>query len=160
MSIAIRRLRSEDTKAFLEVHRAAVRGTASVDYPPDIIDAWAPLPILDAEVETALANSDGEIRVGAVVDGALAGVGAVIPRLRELRACYVLPEKGRTGVGRMIVARLESIASAEGAPFLIVESSLNAVSFYRALGYEILRTGDHVLSSGAAMASMIMRKAL
>ena len=160
MSIVIRRLRSEDTKAFLEVHRAAVRVTASVDYPPDIIEAWAPLPISDADVETALANPDGEIRVGAVVDGSLVGVGAVVPRLRELRACYVLPAKGRTGVGRMIVTRLESIARAEGASFLIVESSLSAVSFYEALGYEVLRRGEHVLSSDAVMTAVIMCKAL
>ena len=94
------------------------------------------------------------------MDGALVGVGAVVPRLRELRACYVMPEKGRTGVGRVIVAQLEYIARAEGAPFLIVESSLSAVSFYEALGYEGLRPGEHVLSSGAAMAAVIMRKAL
>ncbi len=95
-----------------------------------------------------------------MVDEALVGVGAVVPRLRELRACYVSPENGRTGVGRMIVAELETIARAEAAPFLIVESSLTALSFYTALGYDVLRRGEHVLSSGAAMAAVIMRKAL
>jgi putative acetyltransferase len=160
VSVVIQRLRSEDTRAYLEIHRAAVRETAGRDYPPDVIEAWAPLPITDAAVEAAVANADGEIRVGALVDEALVGVGAVVPRLRELRACYVSPENGRTGVGRMIVAELETIARAEAAPFLIVESSLTALSFYTALGYDVLRRGEHVLSSGAAMAAVIMRKAL
>lgn len=160
MSTIIQRLGPDDTRAYLEIHRAAVRETAARDYPPDVIDAWAPFPITDAAVEAALVNSDDEIRVGALVGDALVGVGAVVPRLRELRACYVSPEKSRTGVGRMIVAELETIARAEAAPFLIVESSLTAVSFYKALGYEVLQRGEHVLSSGAAMAAVIMRKAL
>ena len=114
----------------------------------------------DAAVEAALANPEGEIRVGASIGGELVGVGAVIPRLRELRACYVLPEKGRAGIGRMIVIELESIARAEGAPFLVVDSSLTAFPFYKALGYEVLRRGEHILSSSAAMAAVIMRKRL
>lgn len=159
MDIVVRTLQSAETRAYLEVHRAAVHGTAARDYPPDVIQSWAP-PITATAVGAALGNPDGEIRVGALVGGALVGVGAVIPRLRELRACYVLPEKGRVGFGRMIVTELENIARAEGAPFLIAESSLTALPFYRTLGYEVLRRGEHVLGSGAAMAAVIMRKRL
>jgi putative acetyltransferase len=160
VNVVIQRLQSSDTRAYLEVRRAAIRATAVRDYPPDVIEAWASFPITDSAVEATLANPDGEIWVGAVLGNALVGVGAVVPRLRELRACYVLPEKGGTGVGRMIVAELEMIARAEGAPFLIVESSLTALSFYTALGYQVLRRGEHVLGSGVAMAAVIMRKRL
>ena len=160
VNIVLRRLQPADTRDYLEVHRAAVRGTAARDYPPNVIESWAPLPITDTAVEAARANPDGEIRVGALVRGALVGVGAVIPRLCELRACYVVPQKGRTGVGRTIVIELETIARAEGAPFLIVESSLTALPFYMVLGYEVLRRGEHILDSGAAMSAVIMRKSL
>src|SRR5918993_4292851 len=123
VSVSIERLEPADTRVFLEIHRASVREIAVRDYSPDVIEAWAPLPITDDAVEMASTNPDGEVRVKAVVGELMVGIGAVVPRLRELRACYVLSEKARMGVGRMIVAELETIARAEGAPFLIVQSS-------------------------------------
>jgi putative acetyltransferase len=41
--VVIREMRSEDARAFLDVHHAAVRGIAAKDYPLAVIEAWAPM---------------------------------------------------------------------------------------------------------------------
>lgn len=91
MPLTVRQLRPQETRTFLEVIRAAVRGTATADYPSDVIESWAPLPITDTEVREARVNREGEIRLVAVLNGKIAGVGAVILQSCELRACYVSP---------------------------------------------------------------------
>ena len=140
--------------------RAAVRGTAAADYPPDVIEAWAPLPVTDAEVDEARANREGEIRLAAILDGQIAGVGAVIPQGRELRACYVSPDASRRGVGKGLVEEIERISRRRGVPFLDLDSSITAEPFYRKLGYAVVARGEHTLSSGKRMAAIMMRKTL
>ena len=100
MTVTVRPMRPEDARAFLEVHHAAVRGIAARDYPPAVIQHWAPLPVTDKDVEQLLVNRDGEIRLVAEIDGAIVGVGAIVLAKSELRACYVEPGGGAQG-GRL-----------------------------------------------------------
>jgi len=71
MTLSIREMRPEDARAFLEVHHAAVRGLASKDYAPEVIEAWAPMPITARHVEGVQSNPDGEYRLVAEIDGRL-----------------------------------------------------------------------------------------
>ncbi len=153
-------MRPEDARSFLEVHRAAVHGIASRDYPPDVIDAWAPIPITDDAIAEVLANRDREIRLVAERDGAIVGMGALVVENSELRACYVSPHAGRQGVGTAIAAELERLARHNGLVHLTLESSITAEPLYTRLGYEVLERGEHVLRSGVRMAAVKMRKAL
>jgi putative acetyltransferase len=115
---------------------------------------------MDADVEEAKTGDDGAIKIVAVLKGKIIGIGEVVPAARELNACYVSPLSSGTGVGKAIVAELETIARAHGAPFLALASSLTAQPFYSALGYEVLEHGEHVLRSGGRMACVRMRKEL
>jgi putative acetyltransferase len=151
-------MRPEDARGFLEVHHAAVRGIAARDYPPAVIEHWAPLPVTDKDIEQFLVNRDGEIRLVAEIDGAIVGVGAIILAKSELRACYVEPGAARKGVGSALVHAIERIACARKLPFLELDSSLTAEPFYTALGYEVRARGEHVLDSGRSMACVRMRK--
>jgi putative acetyltransferase len=47
----VREMRPEDARTFLEVNRAAVRGSAGRNYPTAVIEAWAALSITDKLVE-------------------------------------------------------------------------------------------------------------
>ena len=108
-------------------------------------------------------NPDAEVRIVAERDGRIAGFGALVVAERELRACYVHPEAGRRGVGRALVAELESRARAAGLKALELDASLNAEAFYRALGYRTLRHGIHLLHRAGRdipMPCAKMRKAL
>jgi|SRR5262245_10995352 putative acetyltransferase len=160
MSPSIRAMRSEDARRFLEIQRESVRGLAAGDYPTAVIEAWAPLPITDAVVERFLSNQDGEMRLIAETDGQAVGIGALVPRNSELRACYVLPGTARRGVGAAIVAEIERIARGNGLAYLRLESSLTAEPFYAALGYQVEARGQLMIASGIPMAAITMSKQL
>ena len=160
MSVLIREMRAEDARTFLEVHHAAVRGLAAKDYPREVLDAWAPLPILDQHVEKVRENPDGELRLVAELDGRIIGIGCLIAGNADLRACYVAPHAHRRGVGSAIVGAIERAAREQGAAHLDVDSSMTAEPFYAALGYEARERGEHILANGQRMACVKMRKRL
>jgi putative acetyltransferase len=158
MPVLIREMRPGDARIFLEVHHAAVRGLAANDYPVEVIDAWAPLPILDNHVAAVRSNPDGEYRLIAEIDGQVVGIGALVATNIELRACYVRPESSRKGVGSALVREIERKARELGVTLLEADSSLNAQPFYAAHGYEVQARGVHILAGGRPMACMRMRK--
>jgi putative acetyltransferase len=135
-----------------------VRGIAARDYPLSVIDNWAPLPITDAVIERFLANHDDEIRLIAEADGSAVGIGAILVAKNELRACYVLPDAVRSGVGSAIVEEIERLARTHRLDHLQLESSVTAEPFYAALGYHVVERGQHLLGSGIPMAAVRMRK--
>jgi putative acetyltransferase len=157
--ILVRGMRPEEARRFLEIHHAAVRGLAANDYPAAVVEAWAPA-ITDARMERFLGNRDGEIRLIAIVDDEPVGIGAVVVRGSELRACYVAPAAARRGVGSAIVAEIERVAREHGLDHLQLQSSLTAEPFYAALGYEALERGELTIAPGVSMAAVRMRKGL
>jgi putative acetyltransferase len=96
----VREMRPEVARAFLEVHHAAVRGTAAGGCPPAVIEAWAPMPLTDNAIERVRANPEHEYRLIAEVGGRVLGIGALVFEKSELRACYVTPEAGAEESGQ------------------------------------------------------------
>jgi putative acetyltransferase len=158
MPVLVREMRPEDARAFLEVHHAAVRGLASNDYPPEVIEAWAPMPITDKHVEAVRSNPDNEYRIVADMEGRLVGIGCIVVQNNELRACYVAPTASRQGIGSALLLELERAAREQGATFLKADSSLTAEPFYKSEGYKVCERGQHVLHNGQRMACIKMRK--
>jgi putative acetyltransferase len=161
MSVVIRPMRDDEAKSFLLIQRASVRGLAANDYPPSVIEAWAPMPVTDTAVAFFRVNHDNEIRLVADVGGELVGIGALVLADSELRACYVLPAAARRGVGSALVAEIERIAGDHGLTHLELVSSLTAEPFYRRLGYQVQERVEHVFGSGRGrMAAVKMRKSI
>ena len=158
MALVIRQFAAFDAEAWLDVHRAAVRGIAASDYSPALIDAWAP-PVSARMVACLRADRSGT-RIVAELDGAMAGIGELAPENSELKACYVAPGFARRGVGKALVAELEALARNTGIAALSVHSSITAEPFYLHLGYEVTARGSHVLHTGEPMACVFMRKSL
>jgi putative acetyltransferase len=159
MSVVIRPMREDEAKSFLLIQRASVRGLAANDYPPSVIETWAPLPVTETAVAFFRVNHDNEIRLVAEMDGELVGIAALVTADSELRACYVLPAAARRGVGSALVAEIERIARDHGLTHLELLSSLTAEPFYRRLGYEAEDRVEHVFGSGRErMAAVKMRK--
>ena len=96
----------------------------------------------------------------AELGGKAVGIGALVVADSELRACYVLPEAARRGVGAAIVREIERIALAEGLTKLTLQSSINAEPFYAALGYQVIDRGEHILRGGQRMAAVKMARRL
>ena len=78
----------------------------------------------------------------------------------ELRACYVVPEAARQGVGTAIVREIERLVGDSGLRGLELNASIKAEPFYAALGYDSVERGEHVLRSGVRMAVVKMAKRL
>jgi putative acetyltransferase len=160
MTITVREMRRDDGRSFIEVRNAAVRGIAVKDYPSEVIENWAGPPVTEAVPERFFINPDKGIRLVAEIEGEIVGMGELIIATNELRACYVSPSAIRKGVGSAIIREIERIALENGVPFLQMDSSLTAEPFYKALGYEVLEHGQHILRSGHPMACVKMRKFL
>jgi putative acetyltransferase len=161
MSVVVRLMHDDEGGLFLDIHSRSVRGLAAPHYPAQVIDAWAgPAGVTDEGVRHFLKNPDHEIRLIAEIDGQPAGLGSLVVDNAELRACYVVPEAARRGVGSALVKEIERIAREHGLTHLELHASVNAEPFYAALGYETLERKDHVLRSGLRMAAVKMSKNL
>lgn len=158
-SLLVRLMRSDEGHTYFGIHARAIRGLASGHYPPEVIEGWAGPALVTDEVLARLAdNADGAIRWLAELDGEAVGLAALVVQKRELRACYVIPEAARKGVGTALVTEIERTAREHGLAMLQLESSINAEPFYVALGYEVVGRCDHVFRSGVRMAAVRMRK--
>jgi putative acetyltransferase len=157
--ITVRQMRPDEGGTFLELHSRAIRGLAAAHYPPEVISTWA-TPVTEATIGRFLENPDQEVRLIAELDGVPVGLGSVVIPASELRACYVVPEASRKGVGTALVTEIERIANKNGVTRLELHSSINAEPFYAALGYEVIERGEHVLRSGLRMAAVTMVKSL
>lgn len=162
-SFVLRPGRSEDALPILEAHRSAVRGTAVAAYSPTIIDEWGPIVIAPERVQKFqrwIERGEEWIVVAVNHMGRIIGFGSIVPGNSELRAVYVAADQGRKGVGRAILIRLEELARDAGLTELSMDSSINGVPFYEANGFISIEPAEHVLSSGARMACVRMRKTL
>jgi len=84
----------------------------------------------------------------AVVQGVIAGFGALDIGHAELDFLYVHPDFTRQGVGRKLAETVEARARAEGLKRLELTASLNALVAYERLGYvrvrDMVKTIDRV----------------
>lgn len=157
MPITVRPMRPDEGRIFLELHSRSIRGLASAHYAPGVIDAWT-IPPTDKNVTGLLENADGEIRLIAELDGEPVGLGVIVVGNSELRACYVVPEAARRGVGTALVKEIERIAEENGLERLELLASVNAEQFYTSLGYKAGERTEHVLRTGRRMAAVKMTK--
>jgi putative acetyltransferase len=159
MPIAVRPLRADEGRIYLEIVNSAIRGLAVSHYPSDTIDGWV-VPVTDETVRDLMLNAEHEIRLVAEFDGKAAGIGALIVERFELRACYVSPPFARRGCGSALVHQIERLARENGLTRLKLAASLNAEPFYATHGYEVRERSDVVLRNGHRMAAVWMTKAL
>jgi len=155
----VRPLGRDEGRLYLEIVNRAIRGLAAGHYPREVVEAWVP-PVTDEAVQWLMLNPEDEIRLVAELDGAPAGIGALVLRDSELRACYVTPEAARHGCGTALVREIERLARANGLTYLQLVASINAEPFYAVNGYEGRGRVEHVLRNGQRMAAVKMFKKL
>ncbi|MEH2259755.1 GNAT family N-acetyltransferase [Nostoc sp.] len=156
--IKVRSCLPSDAESVLKVHRAAIHETASSCYPKEIIQDWAS-PITPSKIK-AFADNTEETRIVAEINSQIVGFGAIIVSNSELRAVYVSPSFGRSGVGTAILQELERLAREQELSELHLNASLNAESFYQVNGYMNEGFEEHTLRSGRKMPSIRMKKKL
>jgi GNAT superfamily N-acetyltransferase len=154
--IRVRPATPGDAPEIARVHVAAIRSLAS-HYTAAQIAAWT----ADKQPERYVAAlAEGEFMVVAQrsEDGPIVGFAG--GRGDEVRAVYVDPEHGRLGIGREMLAAIESDARGRGETSLRLDSSLPAVAFYLAHGYFEHERVVHRLRGGCELECVPMTKSL
>jgi putative acetyltransferase len=159
--LEIRPATTADAEAIVDLHFAAVHQTAAAFYPSEVLDRWSRQPDEQRYQRIREAVEKGEELLVVAEDAlGVVGFGSIVPGLQELRAVYVHPTVGRTGIGSRILVSLERLAMDRGVSQLQMAASINAEAFYRRAGYEVVERGVHQLGGGHAMACVRMRKCL
>src|SRR5688572_3245792 len=118
MPVVVRAMHPGDVPRYLQIHSRSVRVLVAGHYSPDVIEAWTG-PLTE---EGFLANPHGEIRLIADLDGQAVGFGALVLSPPELRACYVMPDAARKGIGTALVREIDRIAMENGVTRLTLLS--------------------------------------
>ena len=159
--IRIELAKKQDAAAIIEIHYAAVHQTARSSYSEEVVNVWSPPLNSDQidRIEQAVENPEVWLIVAKQND-LIVGFGSISPKDNKLLTLYVHPSVGRRGIGARILTALEHEARSLGLSYLQMDASINAESFYRQHGFEIIEYATYQLASGQEMACVKMRKTL
>lgn len=145
-----------DIDALWALRTVAVRISCATHYSAEQIAVWSASPV-PAGYAGLLAAGGGIV---AVRDGVIAGYAMLDLDKHEVDAVFVDPAQGGLGIGKRLLAALETLAREHGIKRLHLSASLNAVPFYQAAGFVALREEAYAHPSGLMLASMAMEKVL
>jgi putative acetyltransferase len=156
----IRRAGLVDVDQIAAAHLDSIRSIGALYYPSEVVNDWG------ARVKGDLyANAMARGEVFFIATGDLDGKSEVLGfssyRLdgnEHLAAVYVRGTAARLGIGSALFRMAESSAISAGARSIHLDSSLAAVEFYKANGFEEAGRGEHRLWSGRPMACVFMKK--
>lgn len=151
----IRRYRPEDIDAVVELFRDTVRSVNRCDYSTDQVVAWAPDAI---DAERWHARMASHLSVVAVQDDDIVGF-AELTADGVVLMMFVHKDTQRQGVGTALLAALEHEARGNGVHEMKTESSITAVPFFEAHGFDVRVTQDLHLK-GQPFRNYEMRKRL
>ena len=171
----VRRATHADAPAIARVHRASIRRLCSTCYTGAQIAAWT--HGIEPGIYRRAMSEIGERMWVAEGDGRVVGYAALLGSGRsraertfsgrgrgsdwsEVRAVYVAPAWAGRGVGSALLATVERSARRAGAHTLVCVASLNAVPFYRARGFRVLRATLYESPRGFTIPAVRMRKDL
>ena len=128
----IRRAGPEDVDDVHRIHTTAIREGASGHYEPEVVEVW-----VDAfNPETFPRNIDRmEFFVAELEDGRVGGFVAFDLATAEVDSVYVAPWGRGSGLGSFLLGFAEESARQAGLNDLWLDSSINAVGFYAAYGW-------------------------
>lgn len=152
----IRRYRSEDAPATLEIFLAAVTETASADYSPEQIQAWArPDRRETSDWDTARSTRNTYV---AVIGTEIAGFSDV-SETGYIDMMFVSPKHARQGVARTLLMEMERRARDLGVGRLTADVSITARPFFERFGFAVI-VEQHPVVEGVQMTNFHMAKSL
>lgn len=149
MQPVIRTATAEDAPAISQLIITTLHKSNGQDYAPEIIEqvqqhfSCEAIVQFLAQRQVYVATVDGEVVATASLDRS------------TVRSVFVAPSHQGAGIGRLLMAKLESVASEAGITQLRVPSSITAEGFYAGLGFTKVRDEFH-----GAERTIVMEKTL
>lgn len=154
--VIVRMYVEADAADTLAVFTAAITTTASADYSPEQIRAWAQPGTRDLRSWGAAMSSRDT--VVATIDGEVAGFSDA--RLDGyIDMMFVSPEYARRGVAKRLLAFVEARARSAGARELTSDASITARPFFERHGFSVTAE-QHPVRDGVELTNYRMNKAL
>lgn len=152
-SARLRQAVPEDIPALWALRTRCVREVCSSHYPPDVIARWSAAPAPASHCDLVAA---GAAIVAEDADGRVLGFGVVDVAGAEIDGLFVDPSLRGSGLGRRLLRALEQ--RLVPCPRIHLAAALNAVAFYRAQGYAVVREGRYPHPSGIELDCVLMEK--
>jgi putative acetyltransferase len=133
----LRAYRAEDCMGTRRLFERAVRLTASNDYSPEQVEAWAPVDLGDSDLAAWGTERVAAQTVVAVAGDELLGFSDLVDG-RLLDMLYVEPRAGRRGVATALLGRIVSLARAGEAVEIETYASLTARPFFERHGFVVI----------------------
>jgi putative acetyltransferase len=146
-----------DVDGIMDAHLEAIRELCSAAYAPDQISAWTSGGKNPARYLPGIAA--GRFSV-ALLGETVVGFSELDLVKGELCGMFVAPAHARQGIGRALLAAVEARAVRQGVGRLDLKATLNAVDFYRALGFVLDEMSTFELRSGVTVPCAVMHKDL
>lgn len=151
----IRQAVASDVEAIMVIHVAAIRETCSSAYEPEEIAAWASGGMNPERYLPGI--SQGRVLV-AVEESAVLAFSEFDATTGEVLGMFVAPAHLRRGIGRLLLQTVEATAVQRGVTRLQLQSTLNAIEFYRANGFVVDEMSLFRLRSGVSVPCAVMHK--
>ncbi len=152
MNFQIRLAQSEDLERIIELQSRSIR-LMSADYNPRQIEA-----LVRSQASARL--SYDEISFLAFYNDELVGFACLIDNSFQVGGVYVHPNFTRQGIGTQLLEVIEKTASQKGCKVIQVMSSLTAVNFYQARGYQVIRQSGFFSEFSTWIPCIILKKYL
>lgn len=152
----VRTATSDDLEDIAALHRRSILDLCRGHYSSEHLEEWT--TVLRGAAYGAMLST--RVVFVAEHDGALLGFGVMDPKESLINATYIDPSAVRRGVGRRLMQAMEDAARDAGCTEVRLNSTLNAVPFYRTLGYADLGAATNRLPTGVELPCVLMKKAL
>jgi GNAT superfamily N-acetyltransferase len=129
-NIEIQRLAAADGPAFFELRRQSIRRGCADYYPAADLEAWT-----DPKSDGQLPNPMPEEFYCAKLHGAIVASALIDVLTGDVGAMFVMPTHFGCGLGKAMLQRVIEAARQRALGTLKLDSTLNAVAFYRSRGF-------------------------
>jgi ribosomal protein S18 acetylase RimI-like enzyme len=158
-----RRATPADADGIAAAHRDSICTIGARFYPPNVVDDWqegltSHVYIRAMESGEVFFVAFGDVGAAPAILGFASDYSIDGPK--HGTSVYVRGGAARRGIGSALFRLAEAYGLSRGATSIHLESSLAAVEFYKANGFEELGRGETRLSSGRPIACVFMRKIL
>jgi putative acetyltransferase len=152
MNLQFRLAKSEDIEKVLELQSSSIR-LMSPDYNPRQIESLV-------KSQTSARFHHNEILFLASYKDELVGFACLINNSFQIGGLYVHPNFLRQGIGTQLLEVIEKTAIEKGCQAISVLSSLTAINFYKARGYQGIRQSGFFSEQDVWIPCLLLNKSL